>query len=248
MKIQQIVLFEIPISVTSKQGVLAEITRWVEKKSLIPRVVVTPNPEIIVAAQKNPALLRALQQADASIADGWGVVAALRLLNSKVQRIAGIELMESLVEKAVHEGWKVMLVGGKPGIAVAAAEKLRVFGLQGPEDIFCCSQEEMNKLIISINRFKPDLLFVAFGPGRQEVWMEKWRQRLSVGVMMGVGGAFDQIVDPTLRPPDYIDSIGLGWLYRLVRQPGRWRRQLKLIAFLKMVIMAKMAEWLQIAS
>ena len=255
MKISTATLFNVPISITRKEQVLAVIAQWVREKKT--KVIATPNPEIIVAAQKDPELMAALQHADLSIADGWGVALALRALNSKLetlnsklQRISGIELMEALIEKAAKEGWKVMLVGGKPGVAQQAAEKLisgfassqvaRIASLSGPSDIFHCSSEEMNNVIIDINRFKPDLLFVAFGPGRQEKWLTAYRSQLTAGVAMGVGGALDQIADPTLRPPYSIDRIGLGWLYRLMRQPWRWRRQIALITFIKMILKEKL--------
>ena len=264
-------LFHVPISSVSKEEAVATIAQWViergEARSTRSRakIITTPNPEMIVAAQKDPEFLEALQSADLAIADGWGVVAAVRLLskipnteyripngkrngdssysefsiqNSVFQRISGLSLMEDLIMLAAQEGWRVMLLGGKPGIAEKAAgilkatsEKLRIVGLAGPRDIQGTKKEDMNQLMISINKHKPDLLFVAFGHGKQEKWMAKYRERLDVGVMMGVGGSLDQIVDPTLRPPGIIDSIGLGWLYRLVREPRRWRRQLALVEF-----------------
>ena len=90
------------------------------------------------------------------------------------------------------------------------------------------------RLLVKVAR--PDLLFVAFGHGKQEKWLNANRKRLNVGVAMGVGGALDQIADPCLRPPLYINSIGLGWLYRLLREPWRWRRQLALVKFAGMVV------------
>lgn len=169
---------------------------------------------------------------------------------SNFHLLSGLDFMEALIEESAKNGWKVMLLGGKSGVADRAAEKLlhqirpgsalqgRAFikSIGGPENISDISKSDNDLLITRINSYSPDLLFVAFGHGKQEKWLNVNRKRLNAGVAMGVGGAFDQIVDPSLRPPAIINSIGLGWLYRLFREPWRWRRQLALIKFSKMVI------------
>jgi len=249
------------------------------------KLITTPNPEMIVAAQSDPVFLKALQSADLAIPDGIGVVWALKILNKEQRkksssahsvfsihnsaflfsRLSGIDLMESLIltlPGTFLKGYslkdrplKVLLLGGKPGVAAKAAANLqhlkkmamddrRELGeyyqplincLSGPPDITSISKSDNDRLIAEINSFSPDLLFVAFGHRRQEKWLMANRCRLNAGVAMGVGGALDQIADPSLRPPAYINSIGLGWLYRLVRQPWRWRRQLALLKFIWMV-------------
>lgn len=249
-----------PISVTSLDESLALIEYWVmewrRNRAWSAKIVVTPNPEIVVAAQGDSLFLRALEAADLSLADGWGVVAACRLLKARskkqeaniatIQRIAGIELMEALVDRAVEFGWTVMFLGGRPGMAESAAAALRhkfkmenskfkFVTLAGPQDIERASKKDRDQLISYINQVKPDLIFVGFGHRNQELWMQSSRRRLAVGVMMGVGGALDQLADPTLRPPVVIDSMGFGWLYRLLRQPWRIKRQLVLLKFLWMV-------------
>jgi len=271
-------LFGVPISITSKPQALALIGEWLKewKQSLgahFPKLIVTPNPEIIVAAQSDPEFLKALQDADLAIPDGIGIVWALRILNTEyripnkksasphsvfsihnsvLSRLSGLDLMESLIGESAKRGWKVMLLGGKPGVAEKAAEKLRyqirpglpsggqafIQSISGPKNITLASKKEIDDLISSVNRFRSDLLFVAFGHGKQEKWLTANRDRLTAGVAMAVGGAFDQIADPSLRPPPYINSIGLGWLYRLLRQPWRWRRQLALLKFIGMVVKA----------
>ena len=278
-----------------------------ENRKLItgfPKIITTPNPEIIVAVQDDPEFLKALQSADLAIPDGIGIVWALKLLRDpnnpnkhpnypnsehsdafvdwdRFHPLSGLDLMESLIAVAAAKGWRVMLLGGKPGVAEKAAEKLRlsvlsyqlsdssqsVVGLSvaktdepktgqpetenrkqktdnrlqiksitGPQNISIISKLDNDRLITSINHVQPDLFFVAFGHGKQEKWLNANRHRLNVGVAMGVGGALDQIANPSLRPPSYINSIGLGWLYRLLREPWRWRRQLALVKFAGMVV------------
>lgn len=291
-------LFSVPISITSKSQALALVGEWVKtwrikqsppahsvfsiQNSVFPKIIFTPNPEIIVAAQNDPELLKALQSADLAIPDGIGVARAV-----KIRRLSGLDLMESLIRQPqkvspFEPKLKIMLLGGRPGVAQKAAKilsehsensdgqnvrnsdnqktgnsgspnlrfsdssgspslpsVLQIRAISGPKDITRVSKEELDELVNSINRFRPDLLFVAFGHPRQEKWLMVNRSRLNAGVAMAVGGAFDQIADPTLRPPIYINSIGLGWLYRLLRQPWRWRRQLALIKFVGMVVKEK---------
>ncbi len=242
--------------------------------STLPKIITTPNPEMIVAAQSDPEFMKALQSADLAIPDGVGIVWAVKMLNDELRMtnenpniqhstfniqhstlspLSGLDLMESLIAEAASQGWKVLLLGGKPGVAERAVEKLRhqirpglasqgqafIQSINGPNNISSISKFENDRLISQINSYSPDLLFVAFGHGKQEKWLTANCYRLNVGVAMGVGGALDQIADPSLRPPPYINSIGLGWLYRLFRQPWRWRRQIALVRFAGMVLKQK---------
>lgn len=106
--------------------------------------------------------------------------------------------------------------------------------LAGPSTPVTPSQS--NAKLSTINRQPIDILFVAFGAPKQEEWMASHINKIPVRVMIGVGGAFDQIVDKTLRPPAMVHQLGLGWLYRLARQPWRLKRQLQLIPFMLLVL------------
>jgi len=175
------------------------------------RFIVTPNPEMVMLAQKDEEFRKFLNQADLSICDGSG----LRLKDKRLQIIKGTDLMLELIK----HGHKTLLVGGAPGVAQKAAEKLGVVGISEPD-------------IKAINRIKPDLLFVALGQVKQEKWIVKNLPKLKVKVAMGVGGALDQIVRPWLRAPKFLQILGLEWLYRLILQPWRLKRQLALLKFL----------------
>lgn len=178
----------------------------------------TPNPEMIVAAQKDSEFKRILNAADLAIPDGVG----LRLADGHLRRLAGADLMLALIKK----GYKTLLVGGKPGVAQAAAKKLGVMGMTEPD-------------VVKINKIKPDLLFVALGHGKQEKWIDKNLKKLKVKVAMGVGGALDYVAKPWLRAPFLIQALGLEWLWRLIIQPWRIKRQLALLEFIYDIIQAK---------
>ena len=180
--------------------------------------ITTPNPEMIVAAQKDTAFKKILNQADLAIPDGAG----LRLADPKLRRLSGADLMMALIKK----GYKTLLCGSKPGVAQKAAKKLGVMGI---------SQPNLSK----INKIKPDLLFVALGHGKQEKWIAKNLPKLKVKVAMGVGGSLDYIAKPWLRAPLLIQTLGLEWLWRLILQPWRLKRQLSLLEFVYLVITNK---------
>src|SRR3989344_176999 len=180
--------------------------------------ITTPNPEMVVSAQKDPAFKRILNAADLAIPDGAG----LRLADPKLRRLSGADLMMALIKK----GYKTLLCGSKPGVAQKAAKKLGVMGI---------SQPNLSK----INKIKPDLLFVALGHGKQEKWIAKNLPKLKVKVAMGVGGSLDYIAKPWLRAPLLIQTLGLEWLWRLILQPWRLKRQLSLLEFVYLVITNK---------
>lgn len=185
------------------------VGEWVKQDKK--RYIVTPNPEFVMLAQKDKEFKKILNQADLAIPDGAG----LRLADRRLKRLTGVELMLSLIKK----GYKTVLAGGKPGVAKKAAEKLGVIGMTEPD-------------VKKINETKPELLFVALGMGKQEKWIAKNLAKLNVKVAMGVGGALDQIVKPWLRAPVCLQACGLEWLWRLIMQPWRIKRQWQLVRFL----------------
>ena len=185
------------------------ISQWIKENKK--KYIVTLNPEFVMLAQKDQEFKKILNQADLAIADGIG----LRLADRRLKRLTGVDLMLSLIKK----GYKTLLIGARPGIAQAAAKKLGVFGLT-----------ELNTK--KINEIQPDLLFVALGMSKQEKWIVKNLPKLNVKVVMGVGGALDQIAKPWLKAPKILQVIGLEWLYRLILQPWRIKRQWQLVRFL----------------
>ncbi len=203
-----------------------------------PFFVVTPNPEQIVQAQGDSEFRRALNSADLAIPDGVG----LRLVGVKT-RVSGVELMEALVPRFK----RVMLVGGRGETASRAAQALSIKypvlsikGIRGIKNIKKIERNEEKELIKKINDFRPELLLVGFGAPEQEKWVVRQLQatsyKLQAKCVMVVGGALDQVANPSLRPPKWLDRLGFGWLYRLIREPWRWRRQLRLVKFGWMVV------------
>ncbi|WP_066633888.1 WecB/TagA/CpsF family glycosyltransferase [Desulfolucanica intricata] len=209
-------------------------------KSGKPHLIITLNPEYLFRAQFQPRLMEVVNRADLVTPDGVGIVWACEVAKHPVpERVTGIDLMLSLVERAAREGWRVFLLGSAPGVAAEAAQKLieKHPGLQvaGTHHGYFAPEEEP-EVLEKIKGARPDLLFVALGAPRQELWIEANRQTLGVPVAMGVGGSFDVIAGRVPRAPLWLQRLKLEWLGRLIKEPRRWRRMLVLPKFAWMVI------------
>lgn len=189
------------------------VGEWIKQDKK--RHIVTVNPEFVMLGQKDEEFKKILNQADLAIPDGAG----LRLADRQLNRVTGVDLMLSLINK----GYKTVVAGGRPGVAQKAAGILGVIGMTEPN-------------VEKINKIKPDLLFVALGMGKQEKWIVKNLPELNVKVAMGVGGALDQIAKPWLKAPLRVQALGLEWLYRLIIQPWRIKRQWQLVRFVGKVL------------
>lgn len=216
---------------------------WFDEKSKKRHYIVTPNPEFIMAAQDDSEFKNILNKADLAIPDGAGLKLSGKIKNT----VAGIDLMENLCKLSVEKGFTVGFLGGRQGAAEKTAECLKkkypglkiAFVEDGPEVDgegnvlsikYYGKKNENERLLIQC-----DMLFVGFGQVKQEKWIAKNLDDLSVNVMMGVGGSFDEISGKVLRCPKWIQKIGLKWLFRLILQPCRIRRQFQLLRFVLLV-------------
>lgn len=221
--------------------------------------IVTPNPEIVTYAQAYPAYKRILNKAKIALCDGVGIMLASKLMGNPIEeRVTGVDLLECICKKASREDSKeaknavtVGFLGAGKGVALKASERLEerypglqvVFIAEEWNDEACKIQDVRfkNNLINHKSKIinQIDILFVAFGFPKQEEWMAEHLHKLPVKVMIGVGGAFDYLSGKVPRAPKAIRSIGLEWLYRLIRQPWRIKRQLVLPKFLFLVFKEK---------
>lgn len=202
------------------------------------RYVVTPNPEIVWLARKQPKLMEALNQADLVVPDGIGVIYAAKILGKPMPaRVPGIELAAGLLKRMAQSGETVYLLGAKPGVAERAAEKLceQYPGLRiaGTGDGYFREDEPV---IERINSCRPRLLFVCLGFPRQELWMAEHRDHIDAGLMLGLGGSLDVFAGDVKRAPETWRRLNLEWFYRLIHQPSRIGRMLKLPVFLLSVV------------
>lgn len=205
--------------------------------------VYTPNPEIVMKATKDTAYRDVLNRAGLLVPDGIGVILASKMKRGAIrQRQTGIDLLAHLLSVA-HRGEKrVFLLGSKPGVAEKARDHmLEVYsGLQivGVHHGYFANDDEILPIL---REAKPDLLVVALGAPKQEVFIDKYAKELGASVAIGVGGALDVWSGDVKRAPNWISKIGMEWLYRGLSQPSRLPRLFSLPAFLIKVAFSKRA-------
>ncbi|MBW4532066.1 MAG: WecB/TagA/CpsF family glycosyltransferase [Aphanothece saxicola GSE-SYN-MK-01-06B] len=195
--------------------------------------IVTLNAEMTMAARADPALGAAIEAARMVIPDGAGVVWALGRQSYRVRRSPGIELARRLLEHAAAVGWRVALVGASPAVMDQLRERLAhdlpnlqlVFAVHGYQPA-----EAWPGLESQLLQCRPDLVLVALGVPRQETWIQALPQPRT-GLWMGVGGSFDVWAGVKKRAPGWMGALQIEWLYRLIKEPSRWRRMLSLPAF-----------------
>ena len=196
--------------------------------------VVTPNPEFIVAAQKDPDFGEIINSADLSIADGIGLrYAACFLAQEPPPRITGNDLMQMLARICSETGQGMYLLGGSDRAAEKAASiledqypTLKIRANEGGKIFYEHDEWHMNPAVLQdIIKFEPAVLLVALGHGKQERWIVSFQKHLpSVKIAAGIGGAFDYLSGNVPRAPRWMQRIGLEWLYRLIKQPRRIKR------------------------
>jgi N-acetylglucosaminyldiphosphoundecaprenol N-acetyl-beta-D-mannosaminyltransferase len=215
---------------TSTSSVLEKIDEFIDPRhdssGDTPKLLVSANPEIIMLAQQDAEYKRILNAADLVFADGAG----LRLVDKSLQITPGRKLVESVAKSG---NYRIFYLGGRDGVAKKMAQKYGGKFHSGHGDIRSqIDDKKINEeLIKCINDYQPDILFVAYGAPWQEKWIWQNRKKINAKVAMGVGGSFDYLVGKSALPPQWMERYGLEWLWRLAKEPRRWRRQLTLVRF-----------------
>jgi N-acetylglucosaminyldiphosphoundecaprenol N-acetyl-beta-D-mannosaminyltransferase len=203
--------------------------------------VATVNPEFVMSAQKDPEFSKVLESADLCLADGTGVVWAARRQGCELSGpVPGVDLIPLLAAMCARRGFRLFLLGAAPGVAAQLAMRLRtevpnleVAAHSGSPDP--SSDDETLKLI---HAHRAQVLLVAFGAPKQDLWIARLKDRLGVSVAIGVGGAFDYLTGRVPRAPVWMRRAGLEWLHRLANQPWRIRRMVVLPAYTFRVLSA----------
>ena len=208
-----------------------------------PTFCVAINPEKVYRAMRDPALSRVLDSAHVRICDGIGIsLASMLLYRKRLPRCTGIDLFLRLISLSAEEGWKVFLLGASPqSNAIASRELVNTYPalkIVGRQDGYF---KDSSAVVDQINRSEADLLFVAMGTPRQELWIAEQMTRLRATFCMGVGGSLDVIGGAGKRAPVLFRKTGTEWLFRLLVQPSRLRRQMVLPLFTMEILRAMAA-------
>lgn len=238
MNKSNLTIFGINISDLSFQETFDQIVTWckgVEEH----KMVVTANPEILLYARQSEKYRKIIAGADLVTPDGMGVILASIINTTPLfkGRVRGFDLVNKLINDSTTCGYSVYLLGGSKIVATELIKKFgqdkAKFNVIGIESGLFFEYEEVdnlltnklnNDIINNINNKKPDVLLVAFGHPKQEMWLSKFLPLLRVKVGIGVGGSFDYLVGKAKLPPRWFKLIGLEWLWRLICQPSRFLR------------------------
>jgi len=231
----------VPIHNVTTEEVVTLIAQWIEEKT--PHQIATVNPEFLMRARWDTAFRATLQQVSLCVPDGIGILWAAKMRRRLLrERVAGSDLVPRLTAEAAQRGWRVYFLGAAPGVAEKAASVLKkhhpslcVAGCYAGSP----SPEEEEQITTLIRNTQADLVFVAYGAPQQDLWLARNLSQTGASVGIGIGGAFDFIAGVSQRAPIWIQKLGLEWLYRLIKEPWRWRRQLVLPKFAILVLLGR---------
>ncbi|MBR4935368.1 MAG: WecB/TagA/CpsF family glycosyltransferase [Anaerotignum sp.] len=206
-------------------------------------IICTPNPEIVMEAQHDKVLNSILHEADLVVPDGIGVVWASKYSEIRLtERVAGFDLTQNLMADLAATGETFYFFGGAPGVASTAARKmmkkypgLKVVGVHNGY----FDEKEEKRIIQDIKEKAPSILLVGLGAPKQEKWIYDNLRLTGAKVAIGVGGSFDVMAGNVKRAPKIFQKLGLEWFHRLITQPTRWRRMMRLPKFALTVLKTK---------
>lgn len=203
-------------------------------------LIVAPNVEFIMNAQKDKDFFDILKSAKLATPDSVGVAIAGKLQKKPLkQRIPGQAYFRKILEIGEKEGWTFYLLGGKGDTVERTIENVKKIypqiNIVGSHEGFFEKDSEEN-VISEINKLQPNVLFVAMGAPRQEKWIYEHRNELKVDVAAGQGGTFDYEAGNIRRAPRWIQKIGMEWFWRLILQPSRIVRMMALPKYLITIV------------
>jgi len=241
-------IFGVPVDIVELDKILDAVTSLIEKDSKGNNIMAV-NAEKIMYAQKDSFLLKCLEDASFLIPDGAGATVALKVIHSaQTERIPGADLMLHICARSAKKGYKIFIYGAKEEVNKKAVEKLKEMfpdiSIVGRSNGYV-SSEDMDNLIKQINDSKAQVLFVALGSPKQELWISKYLDRLKVNICQGIGGTLDTIAGNVKRAPLIFRKTGTEWIYRLIKQPRRIRRHVAVWMFIFKVIKIWFAKKLQ---
>lgn len=206
-----------------------------------PFIIATPNPEIVDIARKDSEYKNIINSSDIVTPDGIGIVYASKFLKGHIkERAAGFDIVCGMISAINERAGSVFLFGSKPGVAESAAENLKN-KYENLKVVGCRNGyfKDDSEIIKAIQESEPDLLLVCLGAPKQEKWIYQNKDILNAKILVGAGGTLDVLAGNVKRAPDIYIKFGLEWFYRLVKEPKRIGRMMKLPLFLIDVIVKK---------
>lgn len=246
---EKVKIFGVDIFNTTLEETTILLREFLKGDSL--RVIYTPNTEIVMAAKNDNELRKLVNKGDLIIPDGIGLIYGSRIKKKPLkERVTGFDTSMKLLDIANENGYSIYFLGGKEGIARSASERvkkdypnIRIAGYHHGyfkgSHLGLYGEPEEEKIITQMNSTNPDIIFVGFGFPKQEMWIDYNRDRLNGKVIIGNGGVMDILAGQAKRAPDIFIKLGLEWLYRLIQNPSRIKRQMALPQFLIQIVLNK---------
>ena len=234
-------IMNVPFDATGMKGAVNKIMAFFDDGG--EHIVCTPNPEIVMEAQHDKVLLGILRASDLVVPDGVGIVWASKFAKTELKkRVSGYDLCLALFDKLKNTEKTVYFFGGSPGVASEASKRISVkykgIKIVGYRNGYFTSKDE-SQIIADIRAVSPDLLLVGLGSPKQEKWIYDNLRFTGARVAIGVGGSFDVMAGNVKRAPVLFQKFGLEWLYRLIKQPSRFKRMLKLPKFAMLILIKR---------
>lgn len=252
-------VFGAPVDLLSRDETLKLLDTWIESGIEKMKLVVTAYSEFYVRVRNDHEFMNVLRSADLVTPDGVSVLAAAKyadrakgralsrrlweglraggeIITGRIgETVTGVWLFEKLTKEAAGKGWKIFLLGGWDNVSGRTARmllkrfpKIKIAYDEGEERVGA-DEKKNNEVIAKINKFAPDILFVAYNPIKQEKWLAKHRGALKAKVGIGVGGTFNEFLGEFKKAPVWMEKAGLKWLWRVVQEPRRIGRILKAV-------------------
>ena len=237
---ERINILDILIDKVDTKLALARIIDFIESNAN--KLVVTPNSEMIIAAQSDRRLKRIINTSDLAVPDGAGVVLASKLLGDPIpERVAGIDLVKELFKVAQQANYSFYFLGAAPNVAKKAKKQVLKHypNLEINVHHGYLTRVLEEQVINDIIKRSPDIILVGMGVPLQEKWLDKYLSKFESVVGMGVGGSFDILAGTKDRAPTWMQNHSLEWLYRLLQEPQRIQRTIKLPQFIQQVLLQK---------
>ncbi len=242
-------LLSIPAHNISKEVVLEKITLFLAKPLHFFHIV-SLNPENVVVAQHNKEFIKALSEGDIQLFDGVGIQLGCGILGiPAAHRLTGVDCMEFILETFKKNRLRVLFLGGKGDLAERVADCYNQAhlssiyrGIKGISNILRPTKAEEERIFSIVADYKPQIIFSAFGSPAQELWFYRHKEQLNGIICMGVGGGFDFVTGTVPRAPWLLRQAGMEWLFRLIIQPWRIKRQLRLVEFVYLVLKQKFTQ------
>lgn len=223
----RIKFFGIYLDIITLEETLSKISEFIEKKQCVQHVVV--NVAKLIYAQTNQNLRDIINSCPLINVDGAGIVLGARFLGIKIpERVTGIDLMQKLIEHSAVKGYRIYFFGAEEEIIKKVVE---IYTQQYPDLAVAgyrngyYSDEDERNIVEDIKNSKADILFVAMGSPKKEIFLNKYAQHLGVSFTMGVGGSFDVVAGKVKRAPMWMQALNSEWIFRLIQEPRRmWKR------------------------